>query len=158
MPNEAIEKSLAQVDLAQITRGKNFHPSPVAWEDEVFYFLMLDRFSDGNERGFLDNHGAINSAGTTPLFTAADRDNAIKTSDDAARLREAGTLWCGGTPKGVASKIGYLPRLGITALWVSPSTRSSPRCSPCVATTSRCGAAANICARFPATASTTGFR
>jgi hypothetical protein len=28
--------------------------------------------------------------------------------------------WCGGTLQGLTSKIGYLKRLGITAMWVSP--------------------------------------
>ena len=44
-----IEKSLLDIDFASLTRGP-FTPSPAAWEDQVLYFLMLDRFSDGNER------------------------------------------------------------------------------------------------------------
>ncbi|WP_446689146.1 alpha-amylase family glycosyl hydrolase [Rhizobium sophorae] len=39
---------------------------------------------------------------------------------DAARWRDAGAGWCGGTLKGLTSKLGYLKRLGITAIWVSP--------------------------------------
>ena len=48
--NRNIEKSLLDLDFASLTRGP-FTPSPSAWEDHVLYFLMLDRFSDGNENG-----------------------------------------------------------------------------------------------------------
>ena len=44
-----IEKSLLDLDFAELTRRK-FTPSPAAWEDQVLYFLLMDRFSDGNER------------------------------------------------------------------------------------------------------------
>ncbi len=45
-----VERSLLEIDFASLTRGP-FTPSPAAWEDQVLYFLMLDRFSDGNEKG-----------------------------------------------------------------------------------------------------------
>ena len=38
------------------TTGRTFFPSPAAWEDEVLYFLMLDRFSDGRENGLPRQH------------------------------------------------------------------------------------------------------
>ena len=44
-----VEKSLLEIDFASLTRGP-FTPSPAAWEDQVLYFLMLDRFSNGNEK------------------------------------------------------------------------------------------------------------
>jgi glycosidase len=44
----------------------------------------------------------------------------VKTEADAARWREAGVKYVGGTLKGLESKIGYLKRLGVTALWISP--------------------------------------
>jgi hypothetical protein len=47
---ETTEKSLLDLDFASLTR-RTFTPSPAAWEDQVVYFLLLDRFSDGNERG-----------------------------------------------------------------------------------------------------------
>ena len=46
------ERSVADIDLRALT-ARAFFPSPVAWEDEVLYFLMLDRFSDGRETGYL---------------------------------------------------------------------------------------------------------
>jgi glycosidase len=95
-------------------------PSPIAWEDQAFYFLMLDRFSDGRENGYKDNQGNLVRSGTTPAYSPAGAENAVKTEADAARWREAGVKYVGGTLKGLESKIGYLKRLGVTALWISP--------------------------------------
>lgn len=116
-----VEARISDVDLSALTAGRTYHPSPTAWEDEVLYFLMLDRFSGGRERDYLGNDGApvvADPVASTPVFSEADRDGAI--ADDAARWREAGAGWCGGTLKGLTSKLGYLKRLGITAIWVSP--------------------------------------
>lgn len=106
---------LADVDLGQLCQ-RSFHPSPVAWEDEVLYFLLLDRFSDGREDRYFDNAGNLVLGGATPLF-----DPAV----DAGRApldawRHAGDGWCGGTLRGLATKLGYLARLGVTAVWISP--------------------------------------
>ena len=49
---ETIEKSLLELDFAALTR-RTFTPSPAAWEDQVLYFLLLDRFSDGQFGGLL---------------------------------------------------------------------------------------------------------
>src|SRR5262245_39537447 len=38
------EKSLLEVELARLC-NRQFFPSPAAWEDQVLYFLILDRFS-----------------------------------------------------------------------------------------------------------------
>jgi glycosidase len=114
------EERLAQIDLESLTSSRQYFPSPLAWEDQVFYFLMLDRFSDGKEKGYKDNAGNFVQGGTTPLYSPADAENAVKTQADAARWREAGTKYVGGNLKGLQSKIGYLKRLGVTALWISP--------------------------------------
>jgi len=112
-------QTLADIDFAALTQGP-FHPSPAAWEDQVFYFFLLDRFSDGNETGVRDNLGNPAVGGTTPPLRDIDHGNAVGTDADAARWREAGARFVGGTLRGAMSKIGYLKRLGITALWVSP--------------------------------------
>jgi len=114
------EQRLSDVDFEALSKGL-FYPSPAAWEDQVLYFLMLDRFANGNEQGgHLDNHGNPVTGGTTPLFDLSDTNNATGSPDDAARWREAGGRFVGGTLRGLASKIGYLERLGITAIWISP--------------------------------------
>src|SRR6266702_4417604 len=55
------EKSLTSVDLGGLAANREFFPSPTHWEDEVVYFLMLDRFSDGKENAFLDNNATWSS-------------------------------------------------------------------------------------------------
>lgn len=116
--SEKIEKSLLEIDFAALTSRK-YTPSPAAWEDQVFYFLLVDRFSDGNERGgYRDNDGRPVLSGTTPLYAPAN----AKRVDYEDWIR-AGSGWQGGTIKGLKSKLGYLKRLGISALWVSPVFR-----------------------------------
>lgn len=112
-------KSLQEIDLHALTQ-RQFTPSPAAWEDQVLYFLMLDRFSDGRERGYRDNLGQLVETGETPSFTPEEAGNAVRTEAEAARWRLAGGSWLGGNLQGLTSKIGYLQRLGVTAIWVSP--------------------------------------
>ena len=114
------EKSLAELDLEALGAARQYLPSPRHWEDEVIYFLMLDRFSDGRETRYLDLTGRLVTDGVTLPFTPADNGNAVTTEADAARWRDAGTRFVGGTLSGLLSKLGYLKRLGVTAVWVSP--------------------------------------
>jgi len=117
------ERFLADLKFASLIDSRNpkgFHPSPMAWEDQVIYFLLLDRFSDGQEQGYQDNQGALVTSGTTALFQPDDKRNAIGTDNDAKLWREAGNQFVGGKLKGLSSKIGYLKRMGISAIWVSP--------------------------------------
>ena len=118
-------QTLADIDFVSLTQGP-FHPSPAAWEDQVFYFFLLDRFSDGNEAGVRDSTGNPVTSGTTPLLHAAQHGNAIGSEADAARWRGAGARFVGGTLRGAMSKLGYLKRLGISALWVSPVFKQAP--------------------------------
>jgi glycosidase len=120
-----VEKTLQELDFAALT-NRSYTPSPPAWEDQVLYFLMLDRFSDGREQGYRGNDGHVVASGTTPPFQPGDAGNAIQNEADAARWREAGAHWAGGTLKGLTSKMGYLSRLGVTALWVSPVFKQAP--------------------------------
>jgi glycosidase len=105
-------KSLQEVDISQMTAGK-FTPSPLAWEDQVLYFLLIDRFSDNNEQGF-------SSTGNTPLFQPADNADAIGSDSDRAAWENAGNTWVNGKISGITGKLSYLKNLGITALWISP--------------------------------------
>ncbi|HUE75368.1 MAG TPA: alpha-amylase family glycosyl hydrolase, partial [Chloroflexota bacterium] len=114
-----MEKQLAELNLEALI-DRPYFPSPAAWEDQVLYFLMLDRFSDGRENGYRDNQGQVVTIGPTPPFRQADEGNATGTPDDARRWFEAGGRGVGGTLPGLTSKIGYLKRLGVTAIWVSP--------------------------------------
>lgn len=112
---DEIEKSLLDIDFASLTQ-RTFTPSPAAWEDQVLYFLLLDRFSNGNESGgHRDTEGRPVTSGTTPLY-APENPGRV---DYDIWFRNGGG-WQGGTLQGLKSKLGYLRRLGITALWVSP--------------------------------------
>jgi len=113
------EKSLGELDLHSLT-NRDFFPSPQHWEDQVIYFLMVDRFSDGKENQFRDNQGKLVTTGSTPAFTPADNGNAVGNEADAKRWRDAGGQFVGGKLAGIESKLGYLQRLGVTAVWLSP--------------------------------------
>lgn len=119
-----VEKSLEQLDLKALTNKRSYYPSPVNWEDEMLYFLLVDRFSDGREyNGFLDGAGnpiaGTKPERTTPLFDL-EKDAG---KADREEWFQAGQTWCGGTIAGLHDKLGYLQRLGITTVWLSPVFR-----------------------------------
>ena len=118
-------QTLADIDFAALTQGP-FHPSPSAWEDQVFYFFLVDRFSDGKEASYRDLADNPVAGGATPLLTPAEHGNAVGTEPAAAAWRNAGARFVGGTLKGATSKIAYLKRLGVSALWVSPVFKQPP--------------------------------
>src|SRR5205085_709472 len=105
-----VARRVADLDFGSFG-GREYFSSPPAWEDEVLYFLLVDRFSDGNEDG------------TTPVLRVEDRGNAVDTQAKAAAWREAGGRFVGGNLRGLTSKMGYLQRLGVSAVWVSPVFR-----------------------------------
>ena len=115
---------IADLDFAALA-ARPHHPSPAAWEDQVFYFLLVDRFSDGREDGYLDLAGQP-VVGTTPLLTPGDKEGVLASAAASASWRAAASTWAGGTLAGVTSKIGYLKRLGVSALWISPVLRQVP--------------------------------
>ncbi|MBC8165788.1 MAG: alpha-amylase [Bryobacteraceae bacterium] len=102
-------KKLSDADLTP--RGRVF-PSPADWRDQTLYFLLPDRFSDGNE------------AGRQPF----DRDNPSQFSaTDKAAWMAAGKRFTGGNLSGIRSQLGYLKDLGVTALWVGPIWQQCPK-------------------------------
>ena len=117
----ATPRSVADLDFTGFGTAT---PSPSAWADEVLYFLLVDRFSDGREDGVRDLAG-FPVRGSTPPLRPGDEGNAVQTDSDAAAWRTAGADWVGGTLAGVRSKLGYLARLGVTALWISPVLRQA---------------------------------
>jgi len=97
-------------DASVKPRGR-VHPSPTDWRDQVFYFLLPDRFSDGNE-------------GTRELFSRAAP--AAHRARDKRAWMEAGKAFQRGTIAGIRSKLGYLRGLGVTALWLGPMFKQRP--------------------------------
>lgn len=113
-------RSVASIDWRPLLE-RSFNPSPAAWEDQTFYLLLVDRFSDGNEQNYRSNSGEPVSTGTTPLLQRDEMSAQTDLSPEClAFWRKSGGTWCGGNLKGVTSKLGYLQRLGITTIWVSP--------------------------------------
>jgi glycosidase len=103
------------VSIADLPRAPTggFHPSPRDWRDEVLYFLLPDRFSDGREaqRALLDR-GNLAAARPAASPTQTWRWD---------RWAESGAdRWQGGTIAGITSKLDYLARLGVTAIWIGP--------------------------------------
>jgi alpha-amylase len=70
-------------------------PTPFRWKNSVVYFVMTDRFLDGNP----GNDGSFGRK--------RDGDQDIGT-------------WHGGDFAGLASKLDYVAGLGATAIWISP--------------------------------------
>ena len=85
-----IEKSLLDIDFASLT-GRAFTPSPAAWEDQVLYSLLLDRFSDGNEKdGYRDDADRPVQGGSTPLYRPEDSGRVIRPRAVAGTAPRAG--------------------------------------------------------------------
>jgi len=108
----ALDRPRRIVDVPRAPTG-GFYPSPGDWRDEVLYFLLPDRFSDGREaqRTLLDrsNLAAARAAAAPTQTWRWDR------------WAESGAdRWQGGTITGITSKVDYLASLGITAIWIGP--------------------------------------
>jgi glycosidase len=104
-------KSVKDIDLKNITGKRTYFPSPEAWEDQILYFLLIDRFSDGKEAVMYDPD--------------KDYENALANEKTKKEWNEYGDRWNGGTIKGITSKIAYLRKLGITTICISPVFRQT---------------------------------
>jgi glycosidase len=103
----------ASVRGIELPRRERYHPSPADWRDETLYFLLPDRFSDGQEqsRSMLDRRNLAAARPDTPGGGAWRWD----------RWAQSGAeRWQGGTLRGVRSKLDYLKNLGVTAIWIGP--------------------------------------
>lgn len=98
------------MDKARRT-GVQYFPSPVDWRDEVLYFLLPDRFSDGQEN-------------SRPMLTREEIRNLRKVPGrpdiNWKDWATSGLRWQGGTIKGIQGQLDYLKGLGITTIWVGP--------------------------------------
>ncbi len=108
----AIERPLPTTLLsADLQPRGRVYPSPRDWRDQVLYFLLPDRFSDGQEE-------------LRPLFDYRHPQQCKNT--DKAGWMEAGKTFQGGTLQGITSKLDYLRDLGVTTLWIGPVWRQRP--------------------------------
>lgn len=111
MPVVIEPSSPARLAEADLTPRAPAHPSPLDWRDQVLYFLLPDRFSDGLEAG-------------RPLFDRTDPTR--HAAPDKAAWMGAGKVFQGGTIRGIRSKLDYLRGLGVTALWIGPVFKQRP--------------------------------
>src|SRR5215831_12748415 len=104
-----LEQASSQTIRAlELPRRSSYHSSPSDWRDQVIYFLLPDRFSDGLEdtRPLLDpNHRMV----ARPANFRWDK-----------WAQSGGDRYQGGTIRGITSKLGYIRDLGATTLWVGP--------------------------------------
>ncbi|HEX5271905.1 MAG TPA: alpha-amylase family glycosyl hydrolase, partial [Gemmataceae bacterium] len=86
--------SVAELGLSP-PPGKVYFNTTREWREEFIYFLLVDRFHDGQARGPVIGPG---------------RSIGIATPDD----------FYGGTLAGITRNLDYIAGLGCTAIWVSP--------------------------------------
>ncbi len=68
----------------------------VDWSKRSIYFIMTDRFSNGDPSN--DNYGGFNSNKSNPM------------------------QWHGGDFQGIINKLDYIKNMGFTAIWITPVT------------------------------------
>jgi glycosidase len=88
-------KSIYEIDFKP--QDKVF-PSPADWRDQFIYFLLVDRFNNGDKK-----------------IPAYKPGNFVKKRNDSD-----GEKWQGGTLKGIMDRLDYIKNLGCTAIWLSP--------------------------------------
>ena len=71
------------------------YPSPTDWRDETIYFLLTDRFFNGN----------------------TNNDKQTKTGYEFGKTEYQ---WNGGDFEGIIAKLDYIKDLGFTAIWITP--------------------------------------
>ncbi|WP_346837686.1 alpha-amylase family glycosyl hydrolase [Microbulbifer sp. SAOS-129_SWC] len=88
--------SLCSAQAACAAEGHRAAPTDPYWQNATVYFLLTDRFANGNTKN----------------------DHAYGRGDDAAPLRG----FAGGDLQGVIDKLddGYFDKLGVDAIWTSP--------------------------------------
>jgi glycosidase len=104
---------------ARFPQRDAMHPSPTDWRDEVLYFLLPDRFSDGQEH----TRTRLNRKQIAAQRAAYAQANGLPDwrwdiwKESGERRFQRGTL------AGIKSQLGYLSNLGVTTLWIAPVFR-----------------------------------
>ena len=84
-------------------RVSSVQPKVIDWKREIVYFLLVDRFADGNPA----NNQSAGKNAHVKFYERLQNYDALKT-------------YQGGDLLGVISKLDYLKEMGITAIWLSP--------------------------------------
>ncbi|NBU31559.1 MAG: hypothetical protein EBS36_00065 [Actinobacteria bacterium] len=85
----------------------NAEAAPAPTKSEMIYFVMLDRFANGN---------TSNDRGTAPTTSSASQSGFLPTDSG---------YYHGGDIKGLNNQIPYIKGLGFTAIWVTPIVRQN---------------------------------
>ena len=99
-------RSCKEFNLKELVKNRGYTKSPEAWEEQILYFLLIDRFNDGKEY---------------PIYNKElDYENALRSEKTRKEWMANSYTWNGGNLKGVIKKLDYLKEMGITAIWLSP--------------------------------------
>jgi glycosidase len=90
-------KSISEIDLSRPALRNDHVFIDRSWENEIIYFLIVDRFHDG------ENHEVE--------FYSNRQEN-----ESSSSLMKR----CGGTFRGIRSQLEYIKNLGCTCIWLSP--------------------------------------
>ena len=69
--------------------------NPVKWEDQIIYFLMIDRFANGDETNDVLTESGIEAGNVNSKYN-------------------------GGDIRGMIDRLDYIKDLGVTAVWLTP--------------------------------------
>src|SRR5881227_3295432 len=98
----------ASIRSVALPRREASFPSPVDWRNEILYFLLPDRFSDGQDA-------------TRPLLDRSNLAAARPATFTFNEWAESGDKrFQGGTIAGIISRLDYFDSLGVTTIWVGP--------------------------------------
>lgn len=93
--NNPVETSVTVNVVAKTETENDFD-----WDEAVIYFMVTDRFFDGDS----SNNGA----------------NGAETYKESPTGKESDGLYHGGDFKGVTEKLDYLKKLGVNTIWITP--------------------------------------
>jgi glycosidase len=101
----ALVLALGLLPQAHAIDYKKFAKSPIrsSSSDESIYFVMVDRFENGDTTN--DNAG----------FIAGDPTGGFDPSDPG--------YWHGGDIKGLTNRLSYIASLGFTSIWITPPVK-----------------------------------
>ena len=115
-----LEKPEAPASIAQALdewpdRKNGWQQSPRDWREQVFYFFLVDRFSDE----FSLESGSGGPPYRPPLKRTDLRSSGRVQGDEWELWARSGMQrFQGGTIRGATSRLGYLQDLGVTAIWL----------------------------------------